>query len=67
MHTLMENFCHEDKDKISQMEDMGSNACFLMGYHNKVHSEYSLNDLFHYLTQVSILRASLTRRIYQLI
>ncbi len=37
VHTLMGNFCHRDKDKISQMEDMGNNACLLMGYHNKVH------------------------------
>ncbi len=36
VHTLMGNFCHGDKDKISQMEDMGNNACLLMGYHNKV-------------------------------
>ncbi len=36
VHTLMGNFCHGDKDKISQMEDMGNHACFLMGYHNKV-------------------------------
>jgi hypothetical protein len=39
VHTLMGNFCHCDKDKISQMEDMGNNACFLMGYHDKVHFE----------------------------
>ncbi len=36
VHTLMENFCHGDKDKISQMEDMGNDACFQMEYHNKV-------------------------------
>jgi hypothetical protein len=36
VHTLMGNFCHRDKDKISQMEDMGNNACFLMGYHDKI-------------------------------
>jgi hypothetical protein len=36
VHTLMGNFCHGYKDKISQMEDMGNNACFLMGYHDKV-------------------------------
>jgi hypothetical protein len=36
VHTLMGNFCHGDKDMISQMEDMGNNACFLMGYHDKV-------------------------------
>jgi hypothetical protein len=39
VHTLMGNFCHGDKDKVSQMEDMGNNACLLMGYHNKVHFE----------------------------
>jgi hypothetical protein len=26
VHTLIENLCHGDKDKISQMEDMGNNA-----------------------------------------
>ncbi len=36
VHTLMGNFCHKDKDKFSQMEDMGNDACFLMGYHYKV-------------------------------
>ncbi len=36
VHTLMGIFCHRDKDKISQIEDMGNNACFLMGYHDKV-------------------------------
>jgi hypothetical protein len=36
VHTLMGKFCPGDKDKISQMEDMGNNACLLMGYHNKV-------------------------------
>ncbi len=39
VHTLMGNFCHRDKNKISQMEDMGNDACFLMRYHNKVHFE----------------------------
>jgi hypothetical protein len=37
VHTLMGNFCHRDKDKISQMEDVGNGACLLMGNHNKVH------------------------------
>ncbi len=36
----MGNFCHGDKDKISQMEDMGNNACLLMGYHNKVRYDF---------------------------
>jgi hypothetical protein len=37
VHTLMGNFCHREKDKISQMGDMGNDACFLMEYHDKVH------------------------------
>ncbi len=36
---LVGNFCHRDKDKVSQMEDMGNNACFLLGYHDKVRFE----------------------------
>jgi hypothetical protein len=36
VHTLMGKFCHGDKDKISKKEDMGSNACLLMRYHDKV-------------------------------
>ncbi len=36
VHTLMGNVCHGDKDKISRMEDMGNDVCFLMGYHNKL-------------------------------
>jgi hypothetical protein len=31
VHSSMGNFCHGDKDKISQMEDVGNNACLLMG------------------------------------
>ncbi len=41
-HTLMGNFCHGDKDKISQMEDMGNNVTVLIGYHNKVCFEVKL-------------------------
>jgi hypothetical protein len=33
---LMRNFCHGDKDNISQIEDMGNDACLLMEYHDKV-------------------------------
>ena len=39
VHTLMGNFCHGDKDKISQMEDMDNDACFLMVYQDKVRFE----------------------------
>ncbi len=34
VHTLMGNFCHGDKEKVSQMEDMGNDACILIGYHD---------------------------------
>jgi hypothetical protein len=53
VHTLMGNFCHGDKDKISQMEDIGNDACVLMGYHNKVRFAslcqiiHLMNNLFH--------------------
>ncbi len=73
VHTLVGNFCHRDKDKISQMEDMGNNACLLMGYHNKVCSArlcqimLVMNNLFCHLTQVSIFRESLPIIIDQLI
>jgi hypothetical protein len=36
VHILVGNLCHRDKDKVSQMKDMGNNACFLLGYHDKV-------------------------------
>jgi hypothetical protein len=29
VHTLMGNFCHGNKEKISQQEDMGNDACIL--------------------------------------
>jgi hypothetical protein len=70
VHSLMGNFCHRDKDKISQMEDVGNDACLLMGYHNKVHCArffqiiLVMNNFF--LTQVSIFRDSLSITIDQL-
>jgi hypothetical protein len=36
VHTLMGNYCHGDQTKKSQLEDMGNNACLLMGYHDTV-------------------------------
>jgi hypothetical protein len=69
VHTLMGNFCHGDKAKISQMEDMGNDACVLIGYHDKVclanlcQITHIMNNLFHHLTLVLfIYRKSLTRR-----
>ncbi len=64
----MGNFCHGDKDKISQMEDMGNNATVLIGYHDKVCFEdicqiiQIMNYLFRYLTLLFINRMSLTKQ-----
>jgi hypothetical protein len=72
VHTLIGNYCHGDKDKISQWEDMGNNATVLIGYHDKVCFEefcqiiQVLNYLFHYLTLLFIDRISLTKKEKQL-
>ncbi len=56
VHILMGNFCHSDKEKISQQKDMGNNVCVLMGYRDKVCFFNScqiiqiVNDLIHHLT-----------------
>ncbi len=35
-HTVMGNFCHGDKKKESQMENMGTDACVIVYFDNKV-------------------------------
>jgi hypothetical protein len=35
-HTMLGNFCHGDKDKESHMENMGNNACVVVGFNNMV-------------------------------
>ncbi len=35
-HTMMGNFCHGGKKKESQMENMGTDACVIVGFDNKV-------------------------------
>ncbi len=44
VHTFMGNFCNESDCKINtmSMEDMGHDACVIVGYHNKV-SVFILN------------------------
>jgi hypothetical protein len=70
VHSLMGNFCHRDKDKISRMEDVGNNSCLLMGYHNKVRfarfCQIILVMNIFFLAQVSIFRDSLPITIDQL-
>jgi len=36
VHTMLGNFCHGSKDKISHMEDMGNDTQMFIGYNNKV-------------------------------
>jgi hypothetical protein len=56
VHILMGNFCNGNNEKISQREDMGNNACVLMGYHDKVcfvnccQIIQIMNNLIHHLT-----------------
>jgi hypothetical protein len=35
-HTMMGNFCHGDEKKESQMENMGTDACVIVRFDNKV-------------------------------
>jgi hypothetical protein len=36
VHTMMGNFCHGEKKKELQMENMGTDACVIVGFDNKV-------------------------------
>jgi hypothetical protein len=47
IHTLMGNFCHGDKYKESQPEDMGNAACIMYAYHAKVSSCYHISKRFN--------------------
>jgi hypothetical protein len=44
VHTLMGNFCQEsdDKDDMNALENMGNDACVIVGYHKKA-SEFTTN------------------------
>jgi hypothetical protein len=35
-HTMLGNFCHSDKDKELHMENMGNDACVVVGFNNMV-------------------------------
>jgi hypothetical protein len=45
IHRLMGNFCHGDKNKKSQPEDMGNDAYTMVAYHAKVSSCYLQQDI----------------------
>jgi hypothetical protein len=44
VHTLMGNICQEsdDKDDMNALENMGNDACVIVGYHEKA-SEFTTN------------------------
>ncbi len=42
----MGNFCHGDKNKESQTEDMGNDACIMVAYHAKVIGLAIYNKIF---------------------
>ncbi len=46
VHTLMGNFCQEsdDKDNMNALENMGNDACVIVGYHKEA-SEFTTNEV----------------------
>ena len=46
IHTLYGNYCHSHATQTAQLEDMGNDACVIVGYHDKVSSVKSLSKLF---------------------
>ncbi len=46
IHTLYGNYCHSNAGQPSQLEEMGSDACVFVGYHDKVSNTNSMNKLF---------------------
>ena len=56
IHTLMGNFCHGDKNKESQPEDMGNDSSIMLANHAKVSYNFlqkniqNWNNAYHYLT-----------------
>jgi hypothetical protein len=58
IHTLIGNFCHGDKNKESQPEDMGNDARIIFACHAKVnhiylqHNILNLKSVYHNLTNI---------------
>ena len=61
-HTMMGNFCHGDEQKDLQMEQMGTDACVIVGFNNKVRKLLYLFQLhtFLFLTNYTIIRTPMT-------
>jgi hypothetical protein len=45
-HTMLGNFCHREEDKELHMENIGNNACVVVGFNNMVRIHQHL-FLFH--------------------
>ncbi len=59
VHTLMGNYCHGDQTKKNQLEDMGNDACLLMGYHDMVRALMYVQIILYWsnlLIQLFIIR-----------
>jgi hypothetical protein len=59
VHTLMWNYCHGDQTKKRQLEDMGNDACLLMGYHDMKRALMYVQIILHWnnlLIQLFIIR-----------
>ncbi len=55
----MGSYCHGDQTKKSQLEDIGNNACLLMGYHDTVRALMYAQIILHsnnLLIQLFIIR-----------
>ena len=59
VHTLLGNYCHGDQTKKSQLENMGNDACLLMGYHDMVRALMNVQIILYWnnlLIQLFIIR-----------
>ncbi len=46
-HTMLGNFCHGDKDKELHMENVGNDACVVVGFFNDMVRIYQHLVFFH--------------------
>ena len=60
----MGNFCQEsdDKDNMNSLENMGNDACVIVGYHEKASEFTTMYDIFQ--TGITRLKCGLTDKIY---
>jgi hypothetical protein len=61
VHTFTVNFCHksDSKNNTMPMEDMGNDACVIVGYHNNV-SVFILNVQYQYFSKMENIVSNVT-------